>query len=131
MTRSTSLPASAQECAASASIDADPVTTAATDLARARTTLTTRATSTVTALSERPAAVAPATGRDPLISGLLVEVPAVGLDDPADGGRSPGSGPVGLDRRRVGQQGRGELPQPLDPGGSGEERWVAQHGVQD
>jgi len=42
------LPVSAQECAASATMDADPVSTEATDLATAMSPLATRATSTVT-----------------------------------------------------------------------------------
>src|SRR6185369_14497209 len=52
MTRNTSLPASAHECAASATIDADPVTTAAADFAIAMRMLAAKATSTVIALSE-------------------------------------------------------------------------------
>src|SRR4029079_11474755 len=49
--RVTESPVSAQECAASASIDADPVRTAATDFATPTRTLAPRATSTVLALS--------------------------------------------------------------------------------
>jgi len=48
------LPASAHERAASASIDADPVSAAATDLAAATSTFTRNATSTVTVLAELP-----------------------------------------------------------------------------
>src|SRR4029077_13999183 len=51
MTRNTSLPVSAQECAASASSDADPVTTAAIDFATPTRTLAPRAIHTVLALS--------------------------------------------------------------------------------
>ncbi|MDX6335184.1 MAG: hypothetical protein QOG05_2524, partial [Streptosporangiaceae bacterium] len=54
ISRKTSLPASAQECAASARSDADPVTTAATDFAAATSTLTPKATRTVVTLSEPP-----------------------------------------------------------------------------
>ena len=50
--RKTSLPASAQECAASATSDADPVSAAATDFAAAMSTLTPKATSTVVTLSD-------------------------------------------------------------------------------
>ena len=52
ISRKTSLPESAHECAASATSDADPVATAAADLATAITTLAARATSTVVRLSE-------------------------------------------------------------------------------
>jgi hypothetical protein len=45
------LPASAQECAASASIDADPVMTAATVLAPATSTFATKAMITVRSLA--------------------------------------------------------------------------------
>jgi hypothetical protein len=38
---------------------------------------------------------------------------------------------VRLDRRRVLQQGLGDLPQPLDPVGTGEQCLVADHGHQD
>lgn len=48
------MPVSAQECAASAVSDADPVTTAATDLATATRRLAPSATSTVTTLSDPP-----------------------------------------------------------------------------
>ena len=51
--RKTSLPESAQECAASATIEAEPVTAAATDLVTAIRRLTPSATATVRALSER------------------------------------------------------------------------------
>src|SRR5690349_20719954 len=54
MSRNTSLPVSAQECAASASIDADPVTTAATDLATATTKFAAKAIRTVVRLAEPP-----------------------------------------------------------------------------
>jgi hypothetical protein len=49
--RKISLPASAQECAASATIDAEPVITAATVLATAMSRLAPKATRTVTRLS--------------------------------------------------------------------------------
>src|SRR6266542_1300284 len=52
MSRSTWLPVSAQECAASASSDADPVTTAATDFATATRRLTAKAMRTVVRLAE-------------------------------------------------------------------------------
>src|SRR6266540_6388594 len=52
MSRSTWLPVSAQECAASASSDADPVTTAATDFATATRRLAAKATRTVVRLAE-------------------------------------------------------------------------------
>ena len=45
--RNTSLPTSAQECAASAVIDADPVRAAATDLPSATTRLAKNASTTV------------------------------------------------------------------------------------
>src|SRR6478672_792989 len=51
MSRKISLPASAHECAASATIDADPVMTATTDFARAMSALATNATITVRRLS--------------------------------------------------------------------------------
>jgi hypothetical protein len=54
MNRKTSLPVSAQECAASASIDAEAVTTAANDLATAMRRLAPNATSTVRRLSDSP-----------------------------------------------------------------------------
>src|SRR3954452_15301479 len=47
MRRNTSFPVSAQECAASATMDADPVSAAAIDFARASSPLATSATSTV------------------------------------------------------------------------------------
>ena len=46
------MPASAQECAASATSEADPVTTAAIDLATAMSRFAANATMTVTRLSE-------------------------------------------------------------------------------
>jgi hypothetical protein len=52
MSRNTSLPVSAQECAASASIDADPVTTAATDFATATRRVAAKATRIVVRLAE-------------------------------------------------------------------------------
>src|SRR4029077_11056761 len=52
MSRNISLPVSAQECAASARIDADPVTTAATDFATATRRLAAKATRTVVRLAE-------------------------------------------------------------------------------
>src|SRR5215203_1356440 len=54
MSRNTSLPVSAQECAASASIDDDPVTTAATDFATATRRLAAKAMRTVVRLAESP-----------------------------------------------------------------------------
>ena len=54
MSRKISLPASAHECAASASSDADPVTAAAADFATAISMLAPKATSTVTRLSDPP-----------------------------------------------------------------------------
>ena len=48
------MPASAQECAASASIDADPVSAAATDFATAMSMLAPNATRTVIRLSDPP-----------------------------------------------------------------------------
>ena len=48
------MPVSAHECAASATSDADPVTTAATDLATAISMLAPKATSTVVRLSDAP-----------------------------------------------------------------------------
>ncbi|CAM4048858.1 hypothetical protein TSST111916_19750 [Tsukamurella strandjordii] len=55
------MPASAQECAASATIAAEPVIPAATDFATAMSTFAARATSTVTKLSEgaSPSAASP------------------------------------------------------------------------
>src|SRR6476619_4543141 len=52
--RNTSLPVSAQECAASANIDADPVTTAAIDFATPTRKLAPKATHTVLALADTP-----------------------------------------------------------------------------
>jgi len=52
MSRKTSLPASAQECAASASSEAEPVMTAAADLASAMSRLAANATTTVTKLPD-------------------------------------------------------------------------------
>src|SRR5678815_2522712 len=52
MTSNTSFPVSAQEWAASASSDADPVTTAATDFATATRRLAAKATRTVVRLAE-------------------------------------------------------------------------------
>jgi hypothetical protein len=57
------LPESAHECAASASSDADPVTTAAAVFATAMSTLAPKATSTVIRLSEPPGPP-PAPGTD-------------------------------------------------------------------
>jgi len=51
MIRKISLPVSAQECAASATMDADPVSIAATDLATAIRRFAPNATSTVSVLS--------------------------------------------------------------------------------
>lgn len=48
------MPESAHECAASATSDADPVTTAAADFATATSTLAPKATSTVVRLSDPP-----------------------------------------------------------------------------
>ena len=45
--------------------------------------------------------------------------------------RAPRPDVVRLDRRRVLQQRLGDLPQPLDPVGPGEQRLVADHGQQD
>ena len=56
ISRKISLPESAHECAASATSDADPVTTAAADFATAIRTLAPRATSTVVRLSDVSAA---------------------------------------------------------------------------
>jgi hypothetical protein len=50
--RKISLPESAHECAASATSDADPVSTAAADFATAIRTLAVKATSTVVTLSD-------------------------------------------------------------------------------
>ncbi len=47
MIRKISLPVSAQECAASASIEAEPVSTAATDLATATSRFAAKAITTV------------------------------------------------------------------------------------
>src|SRR6478752_5412527 len=55
--RNTSLPVSAQECAASASIEADPVTTAATVLATAINRFAPSATTTIRKLSSPAVAV--------------------------------------------------------------------------
>src|SRR2546430_6286754 len=44
--------------------------------------------------------------------------------------RAPGAGSVGLDRGRVLQQRRGDLPQAFDRVGAGEQGLVAEHGVQ-
>src|SRR4029453_745048 len=52
MSRNTSLPESAQECAASARIEADPVTTAAIDFATATRRLAAKAMRTVVRLPE-------------------------------------------------------------------------------
>src|SRR5580765_1132658 len=52
MSRNTPLPVSAQECAASARSDADPVTTAATDFATATSKLAAKATRTVVRLAD-------------------------------------------------------------------------------
>ena len=54
ISRNTSLPVSAHECAASASIDAAPVTTAATDLASAMSRFAPSAT--ITVVSDSPPA---------------------------------------------------------------------------
>ena len=54
ISRKISLPVSAQECAASASSDADPVSTAADVFATAMRTLTPNATRTVIRLSDPP-----------------------------------------------------------------------------
>ena len=54
ISRNTSLPVSAQECAASASIDADPVTSAATDFATAMRRFAPNAMRTVVRLPEPP-----------------------------------------------------------------------------
>ena len=62
MSRNTSLPVSAQECAASASIDADPVTTAAADFATATRRLAAKATRIVVRLAEPAPRVARARG---------------------------------------------------------------------
>jgi hypothetical protein len=45
----------------------------------------------------------------------LGQVPAVRRDELADRLRPPRAAGVRLDRRRVAQNGRGDLPQPLDP----------------
>ena len=60
MSRNTSFPASAHECAASASIDAAPVITAATVLATAMSRLAPNATTTVSVLSPWDSSVDPA-----------------------------------------------------------------------
>jgi hypothetical protein len=57
--RKISLPLSAHECAASASIEADPVSAAATDLATATSTFIRNATSTVVVLADLLALPAP------------------------------------------------------------------------
>ena len=72
--RRTSLPASAQECAASARIDADLVTAAATDFATATSTLAPSATNTVVTLSDPPVPREP--GTDPNSSPGLPANPA-------------------------------------------------------
>src|SRR5512132_661439 len=88
MSRSTSLPVSAQEGAASASIDADPVTTAATDLATATRRLATKATRTVVRLAESAPRVAgeswPRNGSDlpaapPLRGGIILQASSAKL----------------------------------------------------
>ena len=71
MSRNTSLPVSAHECAASASIDADPVITAAAVLAIAMSMLATNATMTVSTLSScwpgaRPSRTTPPSTGGPL-----------------------------------------------------------------
>jgi NH3-dependent NAD+ synthetase len=61
----------------------------------------------------------------------LRQVPVVRRDQLVDRRRTPRPALVGLGRRRVVQQRRGDLPQPLDPVGPGEQRLVADHGEQD
>src|SRR5271166_4008001 len=62
---------------------------------------------------------------------MLRQVPVVGLDHLVDRDRAPRSDGVRLDRRRLLQQRLGDLPQSLDRVGSGEQRLVADHGLQD
>ncbi len=78
ISRKISLPVSAHECAASATNDADPVTTAATDFATAISTLAPKATRTVVRLSD--AAGSRSKGTDPNKSKGLRATPP-----PADG----------------------------------------------
>ena len=55
----------------------------------------------------------------------------MGRDQLVDRLRPPGAGRVDADRRRVVEQPRRDLPQPLDAVGGAEQRVVAAHGVED
>ena len=89
ISRKISLPASAHECAASATSDADPVSAAAADLATAISTFAPRATRTVVKLSDSPGP--PSDGND--------------LSGPGDPGAVPsavaGAGASSLPRSRA------------------------------
>src|SRR5579872_5947723 len=82
---------------------------------------------TLVAVRRRPRELSPVLAPSPLEG----QAPGAGGDEIVDLRRSPGTHPVEVDLGRRVQQRMGDLPQPFDPFGVGEEGLVTTHGVVD